>query len=151
MPYVPRFLRVHGLLLPQAEQQQPQQQQQQQQPRRQLRPSAQQTAAAAGVEKPPPLPAVLRGPAGVFEDDNSGGEAADAFATAAALEAEAAATASAAGGSFISDTLAALRLLHAQFPDAGRAAGLAPVMLKSQLYSIVADRTAVDRQLEDLR
>lgn len=38
-----------------------------------------------------------------------------------------------------------------QFPKAVLAAGAAPMMLKSQLYTIVADRTSVDRDLEALR
>ena len=50
-----------------------------------------------------------------------------------------------------SDTLAALLLLASQFPAAARAAGLPPIMLKAQVYTIVADRTAVDRDLEQLR
>lgn len=38
-----------------------------------------------------------------------------------------------------------------QFPKAILTAGAAPMMLKSQLYTIVTDRTAVDRELEALR
>lgn len=56
-----------------------------------------------------------------------------------------------AGVDAMSDTLAALRLLAAQFPAAARATGLPPIMLKAQVYSIVADRTAADRDIEDLR
>lgn len=49
------------------------------------------------------------------------------------------------------DVLAALQVLKSEFPKAALAAGQAPLMLKSQLYTIVTDRTAVDRQLEALR
>lgn len=127
--------------------QQPQQQQQQPQ-RRSLRPTGAQTAAAAGLQQPLPVPAAQRGPEGVFADDDDDGaaDAAAAAATAAAEQGAGAGTAAA-----MSDTLAALRLLAAQFPAAARAAGLPPIMLKAQLYSVVADRTAVDRELEDLR
>ena len=49
------------------------------------------------------------------------------------------------------DVLAALALLRAQFPAAGRAAGMGPLMLKSQLYALVPDRTLVDRRIDELR
>ena len=48
------------------------------------------------------------------------------------------------------DTLAALQLLRAQFPQLpGRP--VAPLVLRSQVYSVVRDRTAVDRELDELR
>ena len=48
------------------------------------------------------------------------------------------------------DTLAAVLLLKAQFPKLqGRE--VAPLVLRSQIYSIVKDRTIVDRQLDELR
>ena len=48
------------------------------------------------------------------------------------------------------DALAALHLLRAQFPPlSGRP--VAPLVLRSQVYSIVRDRTAVDRELDELR
>ena len=49
------------------------------------------------------------------------------------------------------DVMAALALLRAQFPAAGRAAGMGPLMLKSQLYALVPDRTLVDRRIDELR
>ncbi|KAL1367589.1 hypothetical protein AAHE18_02G062400 [Arachis hypogaea] len=45
-----------------------------------------------------------------------------------------------------SDTLVALQIMRAQFPDIDK-----PFILKSQLYSSVKDRTQVDRELESLR
>ena len=48
------------------------------------------------------------------------------------------------------DALAALHLLRAQFPQLpGRP--VAPLVLRSQVYSIVRDRTAADRELDELR
>ena len=48
------------------------------------------------------------------------------------------------------DALAALHLLRAQFPPLpGRP--VAPLVLRSQVYSIVCDRTAADRELDELR
>ena len=48
------------------------------------------------------------------------------------------------------DALAALHLLRAQFPPLpGRP--VAPLVLRSQVYSIVRDRTAADRELDELR
>ncbi|XP_057424813.1 uncharacterized protein LOC130718284 isoform X3 [Lotus japonicus] len=49
-----------------------------------------------------------------------------------------------------SDTLVALRIMRAQFPQLPQAS-VEPFMLKSQLYSSVKDRTQVDRELESLR
>ncbi|KAL2978208.1 hypothetical protein AAZX31_13G107500 [Glycine max] len=56
------------------------------------------------------------------------------------------------------DTLVALRIMRAQFPhvhkwcgDACFQSSVEPFILKSQLYSIVKDRTQVDRELESLR
>ncbi|KAK9830141.1 hypothetical protein WJX72_009964 [[Myrmecia] bisecta] len=46
------------------------------------------------------------------------------------------------------DTMVALQLLRAQFPAK---ATVEPVMLRSQLYTLVKDRTSVDRQLDELR
>jgi hypothetical protein len=47
------------------------------------------------------------------------------------------------------DALVALQLLREQFPQSdGLAAGVHPVILVSQIYSLVRDRTAVDRQLD---
>ncbi|KAK9830644.1 hypothetical protein WJX74_000044 [Apatococcus lobatus] len=48
------------------------------------------------------------------------------------------------------DTLVALQLLVNQFPPAAKAC-VAPFALRSQLYSLVNDRTCVDRQLDELR
>ncbi|CAD7700987.1 unnamed protein product [Ostreobium quekettii] len=48
------------------------------------------------------------------------------------------------------DTLAAILLLKSQFPKFA-SAHVHPVVLKSQLYSIVTDRTIVDRELDSLR
>jgi hypothetical protein len=45
------------------------------------------------------------------------------------------------------DTLVALELLRKQFPQTP-AAGTFPVVLVSQIYSLVKDRTAVDRDLD---
>ena len=48
------------------------------------------------------------------------------------------------------DALAALHLLRAQFPPLpGRP--VAPLVLRSQVYSIVRDRTTADRELDELR
>ncbi|KAK6141655.1 hypothetical protein DH2020_024597 [Rehmannia glutinosa] len=49
-----------------------------------------------------------------------------------------------------SDTLMALRMMHAQFPDIGKVS-VQPFVLRSQLYSSIKDRTQVDRDLESLR
>ncbi|XP_021279536.1 serine/threonine-protein kinase 19 [Herrania umbratica] len=49
-----------------------------------------------------------------------------------------------------SDTLVALRIMRAQFPQIDKAA-IQPFILQSQLYSSVKDRTQVDRDLESLR
>ena len=50
-----------------------------------------------------------------------------------------------------SDVVAALRLLQAQFPRTSPGcAALPPVLLLTQLYSLVADRTAVDRETHAL-
>ncbi len=51
---------------------------------------------------------------------------------------------------FPSDTLAAVLLLRAQFPS-GWSRDVPPLVLRSQIYSIVKDRTVVDRQLDELR
>ena len=48
------------------------------------------------------------------------------------------------------DTLAAVLLLRAQFPS-GWSRDVPPLVLRSQIYSIVRDRTVVDRQLDELR
>ena len=117
--------------------------------RQRLVPSEDQTAAAAGTTQPSQPTAVQRGLEGVLADDSDD----DEVLTAAAVGVETGAgnLAAAAAAATLSDTVAALRLLHAQFPPAGRAAGLPPIMLKSQLYTIVVDRTIVDRELDDLR
>ncbi|XWS36449.1 hypothetical protein CRYUN_Cryun20dG0086600 [Craigia yunnanensis] len=49
-----------------------------------------------------------------------------------------------------SDTLVALRIMRAQFPQIDKVA-IQPFILQSQLYSSVNDRTLVDRELESLR
>ncbi|CAJ2651750.1 serine/threonine-protein kinase 19 isoform X1 [Trifolium pratense] len=49
-----------------------------------------------------------------------------------------------------SDTLIALRIMRAQFPQIHNVS-VEPFILKSQLYSSVKDRTQVDRELESLR
>lgn len=49
-----------------------------------------------------------------------------------------------------SDTLAAVLLLRSQFPY-GWSRDVPPLVLRSQIYSIVMDRTIVDRQLDELR
>ncbi|KAK6286476.1 hypothetical protein POUND7_012655, partial [Theobroma cacao] len=49
-----------------------------------------------------------------------------------------------------SDTLVALRIMRAQFPQIDKVA-IQPFILQSQLYSSVKDRTQVDRELESLR
>ncbi|KAL4337079.1 serine/threonine-protein kinase 19 isoform X1 [Arachis ipaensis] len=49
-----------------------------------------------------------------------------------------------------SDTLVALQIMRAQFPDIDKVS-VQPFILKSQLYSSVKDRTQVDRELESLR
>ncbi|XP_004495088.1 uncharacterized protein [Cicer arietinum] len=48
------------------------------------------------------------------------------------------------------DTLIALRIMRAQFPQIHNVS-VEPFILKSQLYSSVKDRTQVDRELETLR
>ncbi len=48
------------------------------------------------------------------------------------------------------DTLAALLLLRSHFPMVWNR-DTAPLVLRSQIYSIVKDRTVVDRQLDELR
>ena len=45
------------------------------------------------------------------------------------------------------DALVALQLLRTQFPQTP-AAGMYPVALVSQIYSLVKNRTAVDRELD---
>ncbi|XP_011628100.1 serine/threonine-protein kinase 19 homolog isoform X3 [Amborella trichopoda] len=49
-----------------------------------------------------------------------------------------------------SDTLIALRIMHAQFPKMEKVS-VQPFVLRSQVYSSVNDRTQVDRELESLR
>lgn len=49
-----------------------------------------------------------------------------------------------------SDTLAALQLLRRQFPRGGLCDALPRLLLTSQLYCLVADRSAVDRELAAL-
>ncbi|XP_077228826.1 serine/Threonine-kinase [Tasmannia lanceolata] len=49
-----------------------------------------------------------------------------------------------------SDTLIALQIMRAQFPNTEKVA-VKPFVLRSQLYSSVNDRTQVDRELESLR
>ncbi|PIA36393.1 hypothetical protein AQUCO_03400346v1 [Aquilegia coerulea] len=49
-----------------------------------------------------------------------------------------------------SDTLIALRIMHAQFPKLEKVS-IQPFILRSQLYSSVNDRTQVDRDLESLK
>ena len=117
--------------------------------RQRLVPSADQTAAAAGPTQPAQPSTVQLGPEGVLADGSDD----DKVSTAAAVGDDAGAgdLAAAAAAATLSDTMAALRLLHAQFPPASRAAGLPSIMLKSQLYTIVRDRTIVDRELDDLR
>jgi hypothetical protein len=46
------------------------------------------------------------------------------------------------------DAVVALQLLREQFPPSAGAGGVYPVALVSQIYSLVPDRTAVDRQLD---
>ena len=48
------------------------------------------------------------------------------------------------------DTLAAVLLLKSHFPKL-KQKDVPPVALRSQIYSVVKDRTIVDRQLDDLR
>lgn len=48
------------------------------------------------------------------------------------------------------DTLAAVLLLRSHFPTVW-SKDTAPLVLRSQVYSIVKDRTIVDRQLDELR
>ena len=48
------------------------------------------------------------------------------------------------------DTLAALLLLKSQFPSIANTSTV-PFALRSQLYTIVNDRTIVDRELDTLR
>ncbi|GER29679.1 serine/threonine-protein kinase [Striga asiatica] len=49
-----------------------------------------------------------------------------------------------------SDTLMALRMMHAQFPQIAKVS-IQPFILRSQLYSSIKDRTQVDRELESFR
>eukprot|EP00268_Persea_americana_P031140 TRINITY_DN3023_c0_g2_i2.p1 TRINITY_DN3023_c0_g2~~TRINITY_DN3023_c0_g2_i2.p1 ORF type:complete len:167 (-),score=24.60 TRINITY_DN3023_c0_g2_i2:394-861(-) len=49
-----------------------------------------------------------------------------------------------------SDTMIALRIMHAQFPQIEKVT-IQPFVLRSQLYSSVSDRTQVDRELESLK
>ena len=56
----------------------------------------------------------------------------------------------AAAAALPSDTLAALQLLRAQFPTAPGCASLPRLALVSQVYALVADRTAADRALSSL-
>ncbi|XP_058094577.1 uncharacterized protein LOC131240394 isoform X3 [Magnolia sinica] len=49
-----------------------------------------------------------------------------------------------------SDTMIALQIMHAQFPNIEKVS-IQPFVLRSQLYSSVQDRTQVDRELESLR
>ncbi|OMP03058.1 Serine-threonine protein kinase 19 [Corchorus capsularis] len=49
-----------------------------------------------------------------------------------------------------SDTLMALRIMRAQFPQIDKVS-IQPFILQSQLYSSVKDRTQVDRELESLK
>ncbi|KAL5561926.1 hypothetical protein UlMin_031673 [Ulmus minor] len=49
-----------------------------------------------------------------------------------------------------SDTLVALRIMRAQFPQIDKVS-IQPFILRSQLYSSVTDRTQVDRDLESLK
>ncbi|XP_008810489.1 serine/threonine-protein kinase 19 isoform X3 [Phoenix dactylifera] len=49
-----------------------------------------------------------------------------------------------------SDTLIALQMMRAQFPNIEKVA-MQPFILRSQLYSSVKDRTQVDRDLESLK
>ncbi|KAL8215027.1 hypothetical protein R6Q57_004476 [Mikania cordata] len=49
-----------------------------------------------------------------------------------------------------SDTMVALRMMRAQFPRIDKVTS-EPIILQSQLYSSVKDRTQVDRELESLR
>ncbi|XP_054789990.1 uncharacterized protein LOC129295447 isoform X2 [Prosopis cineraria] len=49
-----------------------------------------------------------------------------------------------------SDTMVALRIMRAQFPQIEKLS-VQPFILKSQLYSSVKDRTQVDRELESLK
>ena len=48
------------------------------------------------------------------------------------------------------DTMAAVLLLKSHFPKL-KQKDVPPVALRSQIYSVVRDRTVVDRQLDDLR
>ncbi|CAK9309890.1 unnamed protein product [Citrullus colocynthis] len=48
------------------------------------------------------------------------------------------------------DTLAALRMMRAQFPNTDKVS-IQPFILQSQLYSSLKDRTEVDRELECLK
>lgn len=49
-----------------------------------------------------------------------------------------------------SDTMIALRIMRAQFPQTDKVS-IQPFILRSQLYSSVKDRTQVDRDLESLK
>ncbi|KAK1568624.1 hypothetical protein Q3G72_026890 [Acer saccharum] len=49
-----------------------------------------------------------------------------------------------------SDTLVALRVMRSQFPRIDKVS-IQPIILQSQIYSSVNDRTQVDRELESLR
>jgi serine/threonine-protein kinase 19 len=53
-------------------------------------------------------------------------------------------------GDLPNDTLAAVLVLRSQFPHVW-SKDTAPLALRSQIYSIVFDRTIVDRQLDELR
>lgn len=48
------------------------------------------------------------------------------------------------------DTMVALQLLQRQFPHSDKYRGT-PLMLRSQVYCLIKDRTAADRQLDGLR
>lgn len=53
-------------------------------------------------------------------------------------------------GDLPNDTLAAVLLLRSHFPPVWNK-DTAPLVLRSQIYSILKDRTIVDRQLDELR
>ncbi|GAQ90379.1 hypothetical protein KFL_006330060 [Klebsormidium nitens] len=50
-----------------------------------------------------------------------------------------------------SDVLAAIQLLHSQFPKVRKKVDVLPVILRTQVYSIVKNRTDVDREAEVLK
>ncbi|XP_057965019.1 uncharacterized protein LOC131155705 isoform X2 [Malania oleifera] len=54
------------------------------------------------------------------------------------------------GNLTFTDTMVALRIMHAQFPPIEKIS-IQPFILRSQLYSSVKDRTQVDRELESLK